>query len=283
MRQPDYKATEGEHFAYRDGERIKYALLVDAELHSMIPCEITTRGTLHELEEIEEIQDDVEIFKILFDQKGRVVGPEETTYPRWFEWKLVINEKKKRATSCRIKHIYRSLLGEQWARPNCEANWDERNIEPPPRGWGEVWAQFQGLMGTPRDFKTRFKFLHRGLWTQHKQAMVARQYNINMSSRCILCCFSQGTHKHFVLCSELDRSFDWFNSFGKLVNVSINMTTEDRIYGNMNDGQKMPKGLIFFCTLFLRSFGGSGTPNRTKIILSLTIRPNGLTHYDVSK
>ena len=252
LRLPIYAAQEGQYFAYEDEHEIKYAYLVDADLRSIIPCEITTRGSLHCLEEIEELPEEAIIYKILYDHRGCVVGPEEKSYPRWFEWKLQIDATQKRAASCRIKHIYTALIGEQWRRPNCEANWDERDIDPPPRGWGEVWEQFLGLIGTPRDYKTRFKFLHRGLWTQHKQAIVARQYNIDMSARCILCEIAQGTHIHFVCCEELDRSFRWLDCFGQLMNMPLDMTLEDRIYGNMNGGHKMPKGLIFFYSILTK-------------------------------
>ena len=173
LKQPEHITEEGDHFAYLDRGRVKYALYVDKDLNSMIPCEITPAGALHELEEITEIPDNTFGMKILYDKKGRVMGPEELTYPRWHEWKLKKQDGNVKAGSVKIKHIYWTLLEKECLSPNCEGNWDERNIAPPPRGWGEVWKQFHGLMGTPRDYKTRFKFLHRGLWTQHKLALVA--------------------------------------------------------------------------------------------------------------
>ena len=95
---------------------------------------------------------------------------------RWFEWKLVISaDKKKRASSIKINHIYQALVGAISVSPNCESNWDDKGINPPPRGWSEVWKQFHGLLGTPRDIKTRFKFLHRGLYTAHRREKLSLQ------------------------------------------------------------------------------------------------------------
>ena len=107
-------------------------------------------------------------------------------------------------------------------------------------------------MGTPRDYKTRFKFLHRGLWTQHKLSIVAALKHSYVSDRCVLCGRHQGTHKHFVECEALDRSFEWLASFGELLNYPLSMTTEDRVYGTMNGGEAMPCGLRFFYTILFK-------------------------------
>ena len=153
------------------------------------------------------------------------------------------------------------MLGKEWSRPNSEARWDDY-INPPPRGWEEVWKQFHGLMGTPRDFKTRFKYLHRGLWTQHKLSLVAAAKHSFVSDRCILCGRHRGTHKHFVECEALDRSFDWFSDFGELLHIPIHMNTEDRVYATMNGGEKMPSGLrYFYSLLFKRWWMGYTTQN----------------------
>ena len=223
------------------------------DLNSITHCEITTKGVLHELEDISQLYEDAQIMKILYDNHGRVVGPEETSHPRWFEWKLAISpDKMKRASSLKIKHIYQALRQERVLSPNCEGNWNEKGINPPPRGWGEVWKQFSGLIGTNRDIKTRFKFLHRGLWTQHKLAYAALQRNSIVSDRCVLCQYAQGTHLHFVKCVELDRSFEWLEEVAALMKVNMRMNTEDKIYGTMNGGEAMPKGLRFFYSVLFK-------------------------------
>ena len=240
LKQPEHVTKEGCHFAFRDQGRLRYALYVDEELNAMIPCEITTAGSLHELEEIEEIPENTFGMKILYDDKSRVMGAEELTYPRWHEWKLKKQDGNVKAGSVKIKHIYWTLLEQESSSPNCEHNWDEQGLAPPPRGWGEVWKQFHGLMGTPRDYKTRFKFLQRGLWTQHKMALVALKKHTLISDTCIWCQCHQGTHMHFVACSALDRSYDWFANFGDMLNSSLQMSIEDKVYGTCNNGEKMP-------------------------------------------
>ena len=57
LKTPEHITQEGDYFAFLERGRVHYALYVDEELNSMIPCEITTAGALHELEEIEEIPD----------------------------------------------------------------------------------------------------------------------------------------------------------------------------------------------------------------------------------
>ena len=237
---------------------------MDVDLRSIVDCEITTQGALHELEDISQLYDDAQVMKILYDNRGRVVGPEERCYPRWHEWKLIMNaDRTKRASSVKINHIYKALLNEKSLSPNCEGNWDEKGINPPPRGWREVWGQFLGLLGTPRDIKTRFKYLHRGLWTQHKLAFAALQRRRLVCDKCILCRFAQGTHLHFVNCGELDRSFEWLEDFAALTNVTLRMTTEDKIYGTMNNGEIMPKGLrLFYSILFKHWWIGYTTKNK---------------------
>ena len=84
--------------------------------------------------------------KILYDDKQRVLGPEELTYPRWHEWALKMPGKRRKASTVKIKHIYWTLIDKDSTSPNCEGNWDERGLAPPPRGWREVWRWFLGLM-----------------------------------------------------------------------------------------------------------------------------------------
>ena len=134
----DHQISEGEHFAYNVKGVIHYALLVDADLRSIIPCEITTKGILHELEEIEELPEEMHAMKILYDNRGRVVGAEESSYPRWHDWKLKIGaDKHKRASTVKINHIYKALIKIKQLSPNCEANWNEQRINPPLGGGGK--------------------------------------------------------------------------------------------------------------------------------------------------
>lgn len=260
---PDYQIAEGEHFAYYDGDTLHYALYQDADLNCMIPCEITTKGSLHELEDILDIPDDTFGMKILYDHKRRVVGPEERAFPRWHEWNLKLLAQRPRASRVKINHIYRALISSECERPNCEEKW-EKFIDPPHDGWDSVWRDITGLMGTPRDIKTRFKFLHRGLWTQHKLSIVASIKHSQISDRCILCGRHQGTHKHFVECNSLDRSFEWLKAFGALLHITLHMTTEDKVYGTMNGGERMPKGMrLFYSLLFKFWWLGYTTQNNT--------------------
>ena len=106
MELEDHQVEEDTYFAYKERDTVKYALLSDADLRVIIPCEITTKGTIHKLENISELPEDVPGMLILFDDKNRVIGPAETTYPRWHEWKLSTLPKHKKATSVKIKNIY---------------------------------------------------------------------------------------------------------------------------------------------------------------------------------
>ena len=47
----------------------------------------------------------------LEDEKDRVLGPAELTYPRWNEWKVEVEGKNKKASTIKIKDIYRNLAG----------------------------------------------------------------------------------------------------------------------------------------------------------------------------
>ena len=143
-------------------------------------------------------------------------------------------------------------------------------------------------MGTNRDIKTRFKFLHRGLWTQHKIALAAIQRHSLASDRCVLCHYAQGTHLHFVKCVELDRSFEWLEDFAALMKVKMRMNTEDKIYGTMNGGEEMPKGLRFFyCVLFKHWWMGYTTKNKEgkdfddKVIFMKAVRRLKTVLHDV--
>ena len=127
------------------------------------------------------------------------------------------------------------------------------------------------LVGTPRDIKTRFKFLHRGLWTQHKIAQVALQRFQLVSTRCILCNYAVGTHLHIITCVATDRLFEWLEDFGDLMNVSFRMTTEDKVYGTVNGGEKMQKGMLFFYgVLFKHLWIGYTSCNKEGIAFSET-------------
>ena len=155
LTRPDFQVSEGEHFAYDDSNTIRYALYQDADLNCMIPCEITTNGSIHELEDIVDIPEDTFGMKILYDHKRRVIGPEERAYPRWHEWKLILRTQRPRASQVKINHIYQALISSEYERPNCESKWED-HIDPPTNGWDSVWMDMKGLMGTPRDLKTRF-------------------------------------------------------------------------------------------------------------------------------
>ena len=106
--------------------------------------------------------------------------------------------------------------------------------------------------GTPRDIKTRFKFLHRGLWTQHKTAQVALLQHRLVSDRCILCKYAKGTHLHFIECINTQQLFEWLEDFGLLMNIQVKMSTEDRVYGTVNSGDEMHKGLRFFYSILIK-------------------------------
>ena len=73
-----------------------------------------------------------------------------------------------------------------------------------------------------------------------------------VSDTCILCNHAQGTHLHLVTCVETDRLFEWLEDLGSLLNVRSTMNTEDRVYGTMNDGQVMPKGIRFFYSVLFK-------------------------------
>ena len=93
-------------------------------------------------------------------------------------------------------------------------------------------------------------------------SIVAALKNSHVSDICVLCGRHQGTHKHFVECEALDRSFEWLSDFGDLLNIPFSMSLEDRIYGTMNGGEVMPNGLrYFYSVLFKRWWMGYTTQN----------------------
>ena len=55
-----------------------------------------------------------------------------------------------------------------------------------------------------------------------------------------------------MMCSELDRLFEWLNELGTLMNTPISMNLEDRIYGTINGGQEMPKGITFLYSVMTK-------------------------------
>ena len=74
---------------------------------------------------------------------------------------------------------------------------------------------------------------------------------------------------HLVQCGELDRSFEWLEDFGKLLNTRLQMNREDRVYGTMNNGEIMPKGLrIFYAVLFKKWWLGYTTQNKENVRFS---------------
>ena len=113
---PDHQISEGDHFAYINNGITHYALYQDADEGSMTPCEITTQGSLHELEGTQDIPDNTFGMKLLYDHKRRVVGPEELAYPRWHEWRL-IHTSKQRASRVKINHIYRAIISSGMRTP----------------------------------------------------------------------------------------------------------------------------------------------------------------------
>ena len=252
LAQYDADIAEDDHFAFVEDGKIRYALLVEAESRTIVPCEITTKGTLHELEELEELEENIHGMKILYDNKNRVIGPEEMTYPRWHEWKLRSREGETSTAKIKIRHIYRALLGKEYTRPNCEEAWEKRGVQPPDKGWPHIWNQFRGLLGTPRDYKTRFKFLHRGLFTAHRESMIAAVKGVHISNLCILCGRHQGTHRHVIECQKFEELLSVAQNFADMLGEDLSMSLEDRIYGLRNNGEDLPKGLRFFYAILIK-------------------------------
>ena len=64
----------------------------------------------------------------------------------------------------------------------------------------------------------------------------------------------QGTHKHFVVCEALDRSFEWLSDFGDMVHTPLAMSVEDRVYATMNGGEVMPPALCLFYDILFKKW-----------------------------
>ena len=85
----------------------------------IIPCEISTKGNMLELEDIIQLDEDTHLMNLLEDEKGRVLGPAELTYPRWNEWEVKVEGKNKKASTIKIKDIYRTLRAKDERKSNC--------------------------------------------------------------------------------------------------------------------------------------------------------------------
>ena len=72
-----------------------YAKLAEIDNMQMIPCEISTKGNMLEFEDIIQLDGDTHLMNLLEDEKDRVLGPAELTYPRWNEWEVKVEGKNK--------------------------------------------------------------------------------------------------------------------------------------------------------------------------------------------
>jgi len=62
-------------------------------------------------------------------------------------------------------------------------------------GWQQTWGMLQGTVGTPRDYKTWFKMLHRGLWTPHRTYLAGGA----ATGVCPCCSAEEGGTIHFLM------------------------------------------------------------------------------------
>ena len=67
---------------------------------------------MHVTEELLELPEDTHLMELLRDEKDRVLGPSELTYPRWNEWRVNIEGVNKKASTM-ISKIYTEFSEEK--------------------------------------------------------------------------------------------------------------------------------------------------------------------------
>ena len=198
MTAPDYAPLVGEYIGFlgTSGDTCLGKLVRIVNGRAFIQrARVTPLGRLQLTNITKFLQPNQWVLRLVFDKEGRYHGVAEHKMANPVSWEITYKIKGrlkiKKFFSVRPKHIYKVMMKDRHTRPTNETRWPQEGLGlVTMKEWNSAYGAVSSTIGSPRDYKTHFKLLHRGLWTPHKGFMAKKLPD----DRCL--CGHQGTHLH---------------------------------------------------------------------------------------
>ena len=249
---PDYTPSEGEYVGFFGGSGdicLGKLLRVYNGRAFIQRAWVTPLGTLQLTDRSTFLRPNQWVLRLSFDKEGRFHGVTEHKMANPTNWEIAYTIKGrmkiKRFFLVRPKHIYKVMMKNRHTRPTCETKWPLEGLgRVTSKEWSSAHGAVPSTIGSPRDYKTHVKLLHRGLWTPHKGYMARKLPD----DRCR--CGFQGTHLHiFYRCMFVNPLIKAFEDLCDHLQfsgaASRGLTPKNYILGRLN-GSPLPPGLLLF-------------------------------------
>ena len=182
MTAPDYAPLVGEYIGFlgTSGDTCLGKLVRIVNGRAFIQrARVTPLGRLQLTNITKFLQPNQWVLRLVFDKEGRYHGVAEHKMANPVSWEITYKIKGrlkiKKFFSVRPKHIYKVMMKDRHTRPTNETRWPQEGLGlVTMKEWNSAYGAVSSSIGTPRDYKTHFKLLHRGLWTPHKGFMAKK-------------------------------------------------------------------------------------------------------------
>ena len=256
MKSDDYSPEQGEMIGYYDHQTLKFGKILSARYGIIQNAIISPCGHLRLTPTCTRLFHNQGGMPLLFDKQDRCFGPIENKLTNNLSWKISYNHKGATKTkgfyALKPKQIYRIMMQGKHVRPTCEKRWPEELGRQISKNQFLLSYKLVGsTIGTPRDYKTHFKLLHRGLWTPNKAFLAKKEPN----NHCI--CGLRGDHKHiFTQCRLIQPLLKGFRDLSRALGQGPIHILEptDIVLGTFR-GKGLPPALLLFLFALKSSIG----------------------------